>query len=68
MSLAELKQSVVALSEQERRELAAFLLQVSRERNPAWQQEISRRMREMDGGKKVSQAEFEKRIGLTPDE
>jgi len=64
MSLTELKRSVVALPEQERRELAAFLLQVGRERNPAWQEEMSRRMRDMDGGKKIGQSEFERQIGL----
>ncbi len=64
MSLAELKRSAVALPEKERRELAAFLLQVGRERNPAWQEEMNRRMREMDVGKKVTQADFEKRIDL----
>lgn len=64
MSLTELKRSAVALPEQERRELAAFLLQVGRERNPAWQEELSRRMREMDAGKKITQSEFERRIGL----
>jgi hypothetical protein len=64
MSLAELKRSAVKLPEKKRRELAAFLLQIGRERNEAWREEISRRMREMDAGKKVTQAEFERRIGL----
>jgi hypothetical protein len=65
MSLAELKRGAVGLPEQQRRELAAFLLQLGRERNEAWRGEMSRRMQEMDAGKKVSQAEFERRIGLT---
>ena len=65
MSLAELKRNVVELPEQERRELAAFLLQVGRERNPAWRAEMTSRMRDMDEGKKIGQAEFERRIGLT---
>ena len=64
MSLAELKQTVVALPEKERRELAAYLLQLGRDRNPAWRDEMGRRMREMDAGKKVTQAEFERRTGL----
>lgn len=64
MSLAELKRSAVALPEQERRELAAFLLQLGRERNEAWREEMSTRMRQMDEGKKVSQADFEKQAGL----
>ncbi len=64
MSLAELKRGAVKLPEKKRRELAAFLLQIGRERNEAWREEISRRMRDMDAGKKVTQAEFERRIGL----
>ncbi|MEJ1971766.1 MAG: hypothetical protein WDM96_04505 [Lacunisphaera sp.] len=64
MSLAELKHGAVALPENERRELAAYLLQIGRERNQAWRDETSRRMSEMDAGKKVTQAEFEQRIGL----
>ena len=58
MSLAELKRSANELPEQERRELAAFLLQIGRERNESWREEMSRRMTEMDAGKKVTQAEF----------
>jgi hypothetical protein len=64
MSLTELKRSATELPETERRELAAFLLQIGRERNEAWREEMSRRMQEMDGGKKVTQVEFERRIGL----
>jgi len=64
MSLAELKRSAGALPEQERRELAAFLLQLGRERNAAWREEISRRMRDMDAGKKISQADFERQVGM----
>jgi hypothetical protein len=67
MSLTELKRSAVDLPESERRELAAFLLQLGRERNETWREEMSRRMNEMDAGKKVSQAEFERRIGLSKD-
>ncbi len=64
MSLAELKRGAASLPESERRELAAYLLQIGRERNDAWRQEISDRMREMDAGRKVPQSEFERRIGL----
>ncbi len=64
MSLAELKSGAVALPENERRELAAYLLQIGRERSQAWREETSRRMNEMDAGKKVTQAEFERRAGL----
>ena len=65
MSLAELKRGAVGLPEQQRRELAAFLLQLGRERNESWREEMSRRMQEMDAGKKVPQGEFERRMGLT---
>lgn len=64
MSLTELKNEAVALPESERRELAAYLLQIGRERNQAWRDETSRRMSEMDAGKKITQAEFERRAGL----
>jgi hypothetical protein len=64
MSLAELKHNATTLPEEDRRALAAFLLQLGRERNEAWREEVSWRMREMDAGKKVTQAEFERRIGL----
>lgn len=64
MSLAELKRSVTELPEQERRELAAYLLQIGRERSDSWREEMSQRMTEMDAGKKMTQAEFERRIGL----
>lgn len=64
MSLTELKRSAIELPEQDRRELAAFLLQLSRERNEVWREEISRRMQAMDGGKQVPQADFERRAGL----
>jgi hypothetical protein len=64
MSLAELKHNAIALPEDDRRELAAFLLQLGRERNGTWRDEVSQRMREMDAGKKITQAEFERRIGL----
>ncbi len=65
MSIAEMKREVKTLPEAERRELSAFLLQLGRERNEVWQQEISQRMRDMDAGKKVTQEEFERRAGLT---
>ncbi len=67
MSLAEMKQSAVALPENERRELAAYLLQIGRDRNQAWRDETSRRMQEMDAGKKMTQTEFERRVGLDKD-
>jgi len=64
MSLADLKRHAADLPENERRELAAYLLQVGRERDPAWQGEISRRMEAMDTGKRITQADFERRVGF----
>ena len=63
LSLTELKRSAVALTENELRELAAFRLQLGRERNQAWRDETSRRMSEMHAGKKVTQVELERRAG-----
>ena len=64
MSLTELKRGAVALPENERRELAAYLLQIGRERNQAWRDETFCRMQELDAGKKITQAEFEREAGL----
>lgn len=64
MSLLELKRSATELPETERRELAAFLLQIGRDRNESWREEMSRRMGEIDAGRKMTQPEFERRIGL----
>lgn len=64
MSLAELKDRVGALPENERRELAAYLLQIGRERNQTWQNETSRRTGDTDDGKKVTQADFKRRVSL----
>jgi len=65
MSIAEIKREASGLPETERRELAAFLLQLGRERNEAWRQELTRRMHDMDAGKKVGQSDFERRAGVT---
>ncbi len=65
MSVAEMKREAIELPEAERRELSAFLLQLGRERNEEWRQEMSRRMRGMDTGHKMTQQEFEQRVGLT---
>lgn len=51
-SLLQLKQQLTKLSEKERVEISAFLLRMKQE-SPAWQKEMSRRMAEMDAGKKI---------------
>ncbi|MCX6956236.1 MAG: hypothetical protein NTV51_29230 [Verrucomicrobia bacterium] len=58
----DLKQRLVKLSEAERREISAFLLRIKRE-TPAWKKEMSRRMKEMDQGKKVRLADLAKQLG-----
>jgi hypothetical protein len=58
----ELKQRISKLSEVERREVSAFILRIKHE-SPAWKKETSRRMKEMDRGKKVRLTVLAKRLG-----
>lgn len=60
MTLLQLKQEISRLSLRERRELNAYMIRLRHER-PEWRKEISRRMREMDAGKKVSVRDLERR-------
>jgi hypothetical protein len=64
MKLVELKRGAENLSPVEREELAAHLKLLRLVDNSAWKKEMSRRMREMDAGKKVTQQQFERMIGL----
>ncbi len=61
MTLLQLKQEISRLSLRERRELNAYMIRLRHER-PEWKKEASRRMREMDAGKKISIAELERMI------
>lgn len=61
MTLLQLKQEISRLSLRERRELNAYMIRLRHER-PEWKKMISRRMREMDSGKKVSLKEVERRM------
>ena len=61
MTLLQLKQEISKLSLRERRELNAYMVRLRHER-PEWKKMISRRMREMDSGKKVSLEEVERRM------
>jgi len=61
MTMLQLKQEISRLSIRERRELNAYMIRLRHER-PEWKKEISRRMREMDVGKKVSITELKRRI------
>ncbi|HTB62251.1 MAG TPA: hypothetical protein VK737_01575 [Opitutales bacterium] len=53
MTMLELKQEVSRLSPRHRRELNAYMIRL-RHQTPAWRKEISRRMKRMDGGKKIT--------------
>ncbi|MGH7958345.1 MAG: hypothetical protein ACREH8_15240 [Opitutaceae bacterium] len=59
MTLLQLKQEISRLSLRERRELNAYMIRLRHER-PEWKKETSRRMREMDAGKKVSLSQLER--------
>lgn len=50
--MLQLKQNLSRLSERERQEVSAFLHRLKQE-SPAWQKEMTRRMSEMDAGKKI---------------
>lgn len=61
MSMLELKQRVMRLSKRERHELQVFLIRLRHE-TPEWRKIISKRMRDMDAGKKVTLEELEQRL------
>jgi len=58
MTMLELKQEVSRLSPRSRRELNAYMIRL-RHQTPAWRKELGRRMKNMDGGKKVALASLE---------
>ncbi|MEO7415352.1 MAG: hypothetical protein ABIZ81_18560 [Opitutaceae bacterium] len=60
MTMLQLKQEVSKLSRKERIELNAYLIRLRHE-TPEWRKTVSRRMREMDAGKKVPLEELELR-------
>jgi hypothetical protein len=61
MTMLELKQEISRLSVRERHELNAYMIRLRHER-PEWRKMVSKRMREMDAGKKLSAADLEKRL------
>ena len=61
MTMLELKQEISRLSVRERRELNAYMIRLRHER-PEWKRMISRRMRDMDEGLKVSVEEMRRRL------
>jgi hypothetical protein len=60
MSFAELKEKVYGLSEDERLELQALLIHLDCKDDPAYKAEMSRRMAEMDAGKKHTKEDLER--------
>lgn len=50
-ALLQLKQQLVRMSAKQRLEVSAFLHRLKQD-SPAWKKEMSRRMAEMDAGKK----------------
>lgn len=50
-AMLQLKQQLSKMSEKQRQEVAAFLHRLKQD-SPAWQKEMSRRMTDMDAGKK----------------
>ncbi|MFY9925815.1 MAG: hypothetical protein WCA95_01200 [Opitutaceae bacterium] len=63
MTMLELKQEVSRLSIRERRELNAFMIRLRHER-PEWKRMISKRLRDMDAGKKVSVEDLKRRLAI----
>jgi hypothetical protein len=51
-AMLQLKQQLSQISEKERQEVSAFIHRLKQE-SPAWQKEMSKRMTEMDNGKKI---------------
>jgi cytochrome c553 len=61
-AILDLKQKLSKLSGRDRQEIAAYLLRLKHEA-PEWKREVSRRMREMDRGKKIRLGDVLKRVG-----
>lgn len=59
--MSELKQQVSRLSERERRELNAYLIRLRHER-PEWRRMMTKRMKAMDQGKKLTVAGLKQRL------
>ena len=60
MSIAELKSRITELTVEERLELAALIVHLNRNDDPAYEAELALRMAEMDAGKKFGQADLER--------
>ncbi|OYW76252.1 MAG: hypothetical protein B7Z37_09675 [Verrucomicrobia bacterium 12-59-8] len=51
IAMLQMKQQLSKMSEKQRQEISAFLHRLKQD-SPAWKKEMSRRMAEMDAGKK----------------
>ena len=60
MSLAEIKDSIGALSLEERLDLAAWIAHLNHADDPAYLAELEARMSAMDAGRKATLADFER--------
>lgn len=60
-AMLELKQRVSRLTKGERRELNAYMIRLRHE-TPEWRKTVSRRMRAMDAGRKVSSVELRRHM------
>lgn len=61
MHLAEVKAAILSMSRDDRSEVAALIAHLNRAEDPEYQAELDRRMSAMDAGRKVSEADLEKR-------
>ncbi len=62
MNIAELKREVLGLPVERQNELAAFLLHLRLERDPAWRSEMTRRIDDRTEGKWVSLEDWKKEV------
>ena len=68
MSVSEIKSQLRELTAAEREEIANALEQIALENDAAWKAEMSRRIREMKAGKRVSREEVMKRCGISEED
>ncbi len=66
MSVAELQKEITALSPGKRRSVAKYVAHLKRKDSPARRLELSRTMREMDAGKKYTQAQVDEILARNP--
>ena len=61
MSMAEVKETIAEMSTEQRLEIAALIAHLNRADSSEYQVELDRRMSAMDGGKKISAKDFDRR-------